>query len=55
MPSEETLRENPFEQYAVNESVVWYDDSTEMFCAADAESGDAGDAFATYDELVLSV
>ncbi len=55
MPTEAEMRANSLVQYTVGDEVVWYDADNQVFCAAEADSGDAGDAFATYDELVESL
>lgn len=56
MPTEQELRDNPLQQFPVDgETLVWYDADLDVFCAASADAGDAGDSFATYQELVESV
>lgn len=53
MPTEQEMTENPHKTFDIgNNTIVWYDDDNEVFCAAEADCGDCGDSFMTYEELV---
>lgn len=55
MPTEQQLRDNPLQQFRVEAEVLWFDADANVFCVAPANSGDAGDAFETYEEAIASL
>jgi hypothetical protein len=54
MPTEAELVANPNKQYEVQNSVLWTDGEGNFF-VAEKDTGDAGDAFETYDEAVAAI
>lgn len=54
-PTEQELRSSPLKQYIVRNIAIWYDSDSNTFAISDPNSGDPGDAYETYQELVDAV
>jgi hypothetical protein len=52
VPSEQELRASPLKQFTIGNIAVWYDPDSKMFAIGDPNSGDPGDSYGTYQELV---
>lgn len=57
MVSEKELREEPRKQHRVGDQLVWFDsfDFGDAFCVAFADTGDCGDSYPTYAELLQNL
>jgi len=57
MPTEQEMRSNPGKEFIVDDDTkIWFEDVGEfqMFVAASVSTGDAGDSFETYEQLLNS-
>ncbi len=57
MPTEEEMRANPGKEWIVKNTRIWFEsyDHGDFFIAAPADTGDAGDAFETYEQMIESI
>lgn len=54
-PTEQELVNSPLKQFVIRNMVVWYDPDSRTFAIGDANTGDPGDSYGTYEELVEAV
>ena len=57
VPTEQEMRDNPMKVFLVQNTNIWFESSGDsgIFYAAPADTGDCGDSFETYEEMVSTI